>query len=561
MTTIDDAARDRRAFWWFMAAALVVLGAGIGLRDPWPPDEPRFALVARQMLESGQWLFPHRGVELYSDKPPLLMWCEAAVLWLFGGWRGAFLLPSLLAGLGSLVVVYRTGRRLWNARVGLLAAMLLLAAIQFVDVIKHAQIDPLLLAWMTLGNAGVLVHCLRGPDWRAYWLGCFAAGLGVITKGVGVLVLLMLLPYLWARLRRWPGVTRTHGDGWRWAGGALAFVLPIALWLVPMLVTAYGMQRPEYLAYVHDLLFRQTAERYANSWAHEESWWFFGLVMLRDWFPVCLLVPLLVPAWRRALAAGEARVLLPLAWWLLALVFFSIPSGKREIYLLPALPMAVLAMAPFVDGLLARRWFSRAALALGVVTGLVFVAAGAWAMLAHPHAAQRIVAGYELTDGRALWWSAIGVGGLFLLAAAWFRARRGALALLVGLGAAWVGWSGATYPLLNDNQSLRDVMHRADAHLGADGELALVQWREELLLQARRPVREFGFSRTAARQMRDALAWQARAPQRRWILADSDALAPCIDPARAVRVGMANRNVWWMFQATAVRPGCTPPDP
>ena len=102
MTTIDDAARDRRAFWWFMAAALVVLGAGIGLRDPWPPDEPRFALVARQMLESGQWLFPHRGIELYSDKPPLLMWCEAAVLWLFGGWRGAFLLPSLLAGLGSL---------------------------------------------------------------------------------------------------------------------------------------------------------------------------------------------------------------------------------------------------------------------------------------------------------------------------------------------------------------------------------------------------------------------------------------------------------------------------
>ena len=58
---------ERRTFWLFMAMALLLLGAGIGLRDPWPSDEPRFALVAKQMVESGDWLFPHRGRELYSD--------------------------------------------------------------------------------------------------------------------------------------------------------------------------------------------------------------------------------------------------------------------------------------------------------------------------------------------------------------------------------------------------------------------------------------------------------------------------------------------------------------
>ena len=40
--------------------ALLVLGAGLGLRDPWPSDEPRFALVAKQMFDSGHWLFPPR---------------------------------------------------------------------------------------------------------------------------------------------------------------------------------------------------------------------------------------------------------------------------------------------------------------------------------------------------------------------------------------------------------------------------------------------------------------------------------------------------------------------
>jgi 4-amino-4-deoxy-L-arabinose transferase-like glycosyltransferase len=54
----------------FALFALLVLGLGLGLRDPWPSDEPRFALVARTMVEHGQWLFPHRGDELYADKPP-----------------------------------------------------------------------------------------------------------------------------------------------------------------------------------------------------------------------------------------------------------------------------------------------------------------------------------------------------------------------------------------------------------------------------------------------------------------------------------------------------------
>ncbi|MBU6478785.1 MAG: dolichyl-phosphate-mannose--protein mannosyltransferase, partial [Xanthomonadaceae bacterium] len=53
---------DKRVqLWLLLAFALLLLGLGIGLRDPWPSDEPRFALVAREMLSSGQWLFPHRG--------------------------------------------------------------------------------------------------------------------------------------------------------------------------------------------------------------------------------------------------------------------------------------------------------------------------------------------------------------------------------------------------------------------------------------------------------------------------------------------------------------------
>ncbi|MGN6091841.1 MAG: ArnT family glycosyltransferase [Luteibacter jiangsuensis] len=558
MPPIDERS-SRREFGWFMLIALVVLAAGIGMRSPWPPDEPRFALVARQMLESGQWLFPHRGIELYSDKPPMLMWTEAFWMWLTGGWRGAFLLTSLLSGLGTLALVWHLGRRLWNDRVGLIAAALVLATMQFVDVVKHAQIDPLNLFWITLGNTGILLHCLRGPNWRMYWLGCFAAGLGVITKGVGVIALFMLLPYAVMRMRQWPGVVRTQGDGWRWAGGAVAFLLAIALWLVPMLATAYGLRTPEYLAYVQDILFRQTAERYANSWQHEEAPWFFLVVILREWIPIWLLLPFVVPGWRAALRLRDPRVWMPLVWVGLVLVFFSIPSGKRAIYILPALPMLALATAPEVAALLKTRWLPRAAFGIASVCAVVFVGAGAWALLKAPKAARRIAEGYELAGhGEPLWWCVIAVGVGFLVAAAVFRPRRGVAALLAGIGLGWIIWPVGTYPLLDANQSTRQLMEEADQRIGPDGQLGLVLWREELLYQARRPVAEFGFARDAADQLRDGRTWQAADPAHRWLLINDEALDACVVTENVVPLGVANRTRFSLLPADASKPGCDP---
>jgi len=555
----NDERTFRREFGWFMAIALIVLAAGIGMRDPWPPDEPRFALVARQMLESGQWLFPHRGLELYSDKPPMLMWTEAFWMWLTGGWRGAFLLTSLFSGLGTLALVWHLGRRLWSPRVGLVAAGLLLATMQFVDVVRHAQIDPLNLFWITLANTGILLHCLRGPDWRMYWLGCFAAGLGVITKGVGVIALLMLVPYVAMRVRGWPDLASARGDGWRWAVGALAFLLAIALWLGPMLVGAYGLRTPEYLAYVQDILFRQTAERYANSWQHEEAPWYFGLVILTHWIPTWLLVPFVLRPWREALRLRDARVWMPLTWVLLVLIFFSIPSGKREIYILPALPMLALAMAPTVLGLLATRWLQRAAFWMTIACAAIFGAAGTWALVKAPAAARRVAQGYELSGhGQALWVCVILVGTGFLLAAVIGRPRRGVAALLAGMALAWIIWPLGTYPLLDANQSTRQLMEEADAAIGPDGRLALVLWREELMYQARRPVVEFGFARDAASQLRDARAWQAADPAHRWILVNDHALDECVVKDRIVALGQANRVSFSLLPAAASKAGCTP---
>ena len=123
--------QDRVRFMLLLVLAALSLCAGLGLRDPSPPDEPRFVLAARDMVESGQWLFPHRGSEFYAEKPPVFMWMQAAAYEAIGDWRIAFLLPSLLAALLTLWLTYDLAARLWNRRTGQYAALALFVCLQF----------------------------------------------------------------------------------------------------------------------------------------------------------------------------------------------------------------------------------------------------------------------------------------------------------------------------------------------------------------------------------------------------------------------------------------------
>ena len=308
---------------WLVGLALAMMGAGLGLRDPWPADEPRFALVARDMLQSGDWLIPRVGGDLYADKPPVFFWLLSLSYLLVGSWRWSFLLPSLLAGMLTLWLVFDLGRRLWDQRTGLWAAVAVLVSVQFAYQFKRAQIDPVLVAMTTASFYLIARHVLLGPDWRLLTGGFFLAGLGVITKGVGFLPLLSLLP-LWL-YRRWQftpmGAQRT-GDAWRWCLALLAFFAAIALWLVPVLYLGLTSDNPEHRQYLDNILFKQTAQRYANPWHHHEPFWYFAEIIALFWMPFSLAFFWLLKPWREAFKTGDLKIVFPLVWGVLIVVFF-----------------------------------------------------------------------------------------------------------------------------------------------------------------------------------------------------------------------------------------------
>jgi len=551
--------RASRETWLFVVMALLVLGAGLGLRDPWPSDEPRFALVAKQMVDSGQWLFPHRGLELYSDKPPMLMWWQATLYSVIGNWRVAFLLPSLIAALGTLWCVVDLGRRLWTRRVGLYAGWALLFALQFTFQAKKAQIDPLLVLFITLANYGLLRHLLLGPAWRWWWAGWFFAGIGVITKGVGMLALLMILPAAIASARHWPRV-RLHARDLRFWLAPLAFVLAAALWLVPMVMTALATKSSEYQAYLDDILFRQTAKRYTQSWDHHQPWWYFLGTMPSMWIPAFLALPWAIPAWRRRLQRRDARYLLLLGWWLLIVLFFSIPHGKRDVYILPTLPMFCLALAPLMPGLLRRRDVQRLLGGFTLLLALGTLAAGASALLGTPGFEARLVLERGLAPGamEAMAWAALAMGGAGIAGLLLFGPARRHLALVSMLAVVWVLYSLVGYPVLNDSSSARGLMRSVGTRIGADAELGLVAWKEQNLLMADRPVATFGFTVPWHEQLQAGGQWQQLSPQRRWLLVQEDTLLGCVDRDGAVLAGVANRRRWWLVPAGALHGPCVP---
>lgn len=539
----------RRDVLWLCGLALLLIATGIGLRDPWPADEPRFALIARDMVATHQWLIPEVGGDIYSDKPPLFFWLIGAFLLLTDSLRVAFLLPSALAGIGCVVLVYDIARRLWNRETGLIAGLALLGAIQFVWQARQAQIDATLCFFTTLSLYGLLRHLLLGPAWRWYVLGWAAAGLGIITKGVGFLPLLVFIPYFAWRGANWSPRPAIRWD-WRWLLGPLALLAAAGLWGVPMLLAA--SDDPVLAQYRHEILFKQTVDRYADPWHHHEPFWYFLVNVIPVlWLPLTALLPWLWSHWRENFRQRDLRVLLPLTWVGLVVLFFSISSGKRGVYVLPALPAFALACAPWLKELAERRGVQRTLFGVACAIAGISLAGGIYFM-AHASARLEIVDMYDVDPVMPL----LVMGSIAAAVCLFARPARGVLAygLVLTITLCLIGsWIG---PLINEARSSSGFIRKVETAAAGVKELGFVAYKEQYLLYVTRPVWNFGHARWRELQQEaaDAAAWLAADPAR-VLLVDDRVRKLCFGGASVRAVDTANRMQWFLATGAA-DPAC-----
>lgn len=527
---------------WLLGFGLLLIATGIGLRDPWPADEPRFALIVRDMVATGEWLLPRVGGDVYGDKPPLFFWIMGVALLATGSLRVAFLLPSLLAGLACVLMIYDLGRRLWNRESGLAAGLALLLTVQFVWQVRQAQIDATLLFWVVLGLYGLLRHLLLGPAWGWYAIGWAAAGFGVITKGVGFLPLLLLIPFVAMRPPSWQPRLQSNSVA-AWFIGPVAFLLAVGTWLVPMLLAANA--DPTLAAYRDEILFHQTVNRYTDAWHHREPIWYFIVKVIPGlWLPMTLLLPWLVPRWREALQARDLRIGLLLVWVVLVVLFFSLSSGKRGVYILPALPVLVLASAPYLLELMQRRSVQRA---LFVLTALVSASClfGSLFVLIRPEQRQELLANYELDVLGPL--LTIGAFGAVLCAMA--RPARGVIAYAGLLAGTLLTVSYWINPVMNSVRSGHAFIARVEQHDDPNAELGFVGFKEQYLLNVHRPIVHFGHARwrEAEQEAADAALWLNGSEQRQLVVTEQTRQR-CFAGTSSKSLGSANRTEWYIVR-------------
>ncbi len=554
----EKATNWQRAFWWLFGLTALAIAAGMGWRDPWPPDEPRFALMARNMVETGQWFFPFRGGEIYPDKPPLVMWVMAFFYWLTGNLKLAFLLPSALASLGTLWLTFDLGKRLWNARTGFWAAFLLAVTLQFVLQAKSGQLDAPVAFFVMLGFYGLMRHLLAGPHWRWYYLAWFFMGLGVITKGVGFLPALVLLMVPFFR----PAWMKTQpGRWWQWATGPFFLLLAVSLWLLPMLWLVQHSQNPDWLAYRDNILLKQTVHRYARAWGHIQPWWYFPVsVIPLFWLPQSLLGLAALHDWKRAIKARELRIMYPLLWVGLVVLFFSLSKGKRAEYLLPALPALALALAPALDSTLKKRWLRWSLWEIPLIFSLFLAAVGAAGLLAL-EAVLRPVADYPVTP--SLWWWLLVTGVAGVVVTTILR-RRPLLSWAGFTFFLWLSFGFGGWPIADKAMSTWPMMRALQQVLPPQAELGIVRFREKLLLHAPWPVTHFGYHVPTEIQQQAAVNWLHAAPAGtpRFVLVNSHYLKkvdnPCFVPEKALDYHHWAAKKWWLFDADGINPACEP---
>ncbi len=156
----------------------------LGARDLWEPDETRYAVVAREMKETGNWIVPHLNGAIYSEKPPLFFWLVNLSTLLLGDNEFANRLPSALAGLITVLVTFLLGARLFGVRAGFLSGLVLVTGFFLSQISRWMMLDSLFTLFFLLSLFFFYQGYKNEERRRVYYLVAGGLiGLGVLTKG------------------------------------------------------------------------------------------------------------------------------------------------------------------------------------------------------------------------------------------------------------------------------------------------------------------------------------------------------------------------------------------
>ena len=350
---------------WVIAAVFVVTFYFFGLTIPLVgPDEPRYAQVAREMFERGDWVTPTLGGFDWFEKPALLYWLQIASYNVFGVSEFAARFGSAVFGLGTIASLWFLGRSADRKTEGFsfanLLAMVAAASLGIIVFSRGASFDIILTFPITAALASYFVWERVNAETRRSSLPLVLfyvfVGLALLAKGlVGIVFPYAIVAFYHLISWKRPSTSLILSLFW----GTLAAVAVASLWYVPMYL-ANGWR------FIDEFFVQHHFQRYtSNKYFHPQPFYFFFWVlplMTVPWLPFVFMG--IWKGFRGAFFRGGPEMqnenefagdrfrplfLFAFAWLLVPLAFFSFSGSKLPGYILPAVPPALIIAAIYIQ--------------------------------------------------------------------------------------------------------------------------------------------------------------------------------------------------------------------
>jgi len=345
------------------------------------PDEPRYAWIARDMAETGDWVTPRLYGKPWFEKPPLFYWGAALSFKLFGVSEVAARLPSAISALLATLALAWLALRLYGAETARWLLLLLPTTVGMIGFSHAAATDMPFSAMLTIAMvcAAVVLGLTRNENtpilprtaWFALLLFGFSLGLAVLAKGPAAIILSGGAVFFWALFtKRWRDAFRLLHPA-----AIASFCLTALPWYV-----LCARRNPDFFRV---FIIEHNFKRYLTpEFQHIQPFWFFipiALLALLPWSSILAAVPSDV---RRTLKAGSWRFSPDIyfgCWILFVFVFFSVSKSKLPGYILPAIPALGIPISQNVS--LRIRKIAQGSRWIGIATGMVLFGLGVLAAL------------------------------------------------------------------------------------------------------------------------------------------------------------------------------------
>ena len=351
---------QKRIFWLVAVVSTLLLIPFLGETLFYSKGEPREAIVAYSMLESGNWILPlNYGTDI-AYKPPFLYWCIAAVSWVAGGVSEfTSRLPSALAFLAMELVFFVFVTKRKTCVEALLASVLLFTSFEVHRAAVACRLDMMQVSLIVISIC-LLFQWDEAGRRRLPWLAIVLMACASLTKGpVGSIFPCLVVGAL--QVMRGQSFKRTFAQ--HTVIGLLSLV-PLGLWFW----AAYKQGGQAFA----DLMLEENTGRFFSTMSyasHENPLWYNFLTLIWGWLPwtLVLVLALFEVPWRELyllLWDERLRLRLRVAWrkfrrqpperllaWLaivLIFVFYCIPKSKRSVYLLPIYPFMARLLAEYL---------------------------------------------------------------------------------------------------------------------------------------------------------------------------------------------------------------------